>query len=141
MFAAFIKLHKQGPQVKNGYWLKIGPVLRWVMGIVPLILLLVSLFFTLVPETVFGVAEETETVEVSDQAPADTGTLAETAESEALTEGETLVDKADEEEATEDNSQIVLLVSTGVCIVIGELMVLNMSRKDRKKKLAKKNKR
>ncbi len=95
MFAAFIKLHKKGPQVKNGYWVKVGPVMRWVMGVVPLVLLFVSLFFTLVPELSL--------------------------------------------EAIADNK--VLLISTGVCIVIGEIMVLNMSRKDRKKKLAKKNKR
>ena len=97
MFAAFIKLHKKGLQVKNGYWVKVGPVLRWVMGIVPLILLFVSVFFTLVP------------------VPDDL----------ALT--------------WEENK--VLIISTAVCIVIGEIMVLNMSRKDRQKKLAKKNKR
>ena len=89
MFAAFIKLHKQGVQVKNGYWIKVGPVLRWLMGLVPIILLLVSLFFTLVPE--FSL------------------------------------------EAIVDNK--VLLISSGVCIVIGELMIANMSRKDRQKKL------
>ena len=50
MFAAFIKLHKNGQQVRNGYWLKIGPVLRWIMGIIPLLLLVVSLLFTLIPE-------------------------------------------------------------------------------------------
>ena len=97
MFAAYIKLHKQGPQVKNGYWVKVGPVLRWLMGLVPLLLLFVSLFFTLVlyPDDL------------------------------ALT--------------WEENK--VLIVSTVVCIVIGELMVLNMARKDHKKKIAKKSKR
>ncbi len=94
MFAAFIKLHKQGQQVKNGYWLKIGPVMRWLMGIVPLLLLGVSLFFTLIPELSL--------------------------------------------EAIQDN--MTLIVSTGVCIVIGEIMVLNMGRKDRQKKLARKRK-
>ncbi|MBQ9180495.1 APC family permease [Candidatus Saccharibacteria bacterium] len=88
MFAAFIKLHKAGPQVKNGYWLKIGPVMRWVMGVVPLVLLLISLLFTLVPE--FSM--------------------------EAITDNATL------------------LISTGACIVIGECMVLNMARKDRKQR-------
>ncbi len=92
MFAAFIKLHKQGQQVKNGYWIKVGPVMRWVMGVVPLLLLFISLFFTLVPE--FSV------------------------------------------EAIQDNA--VLLISSAVCIVIGEIMVLNMARKDRKKKLSSK---
>ena len=97
MFAAFIKLHKQGQQVKNGYWLKVGPVLRWLMGLIPLVLLLVSLFFTLVP----------------------------TPDDFAL--------------AWEENN--VLIVSTVVCVAIGELMVLNMGRKDRRKKLAAKTKR
>ena len=97
MFAAFIKLHKNGPQVKNGYWLKIGPVLKWLMGIVPLLLLMIALFFTLVlyPDDL------------------------------ALT--------------WEENN--VLIISTVVCIVVGELMVLNMARKDHKKKIAKKSKR
>ena len=93
MFAAYIKLHKQGVQVKNGYWVKVGPVLRWIMGLVPIFLLLVSLFFTLVPE--FSL------------------------------------------EAIVDNK--VLLISTGVCIVIGEVMICNMSRKDRHKKLTAKS--
>lgn len=97
MFAAFIKLHKKGPQVQNGYWLKIGPVLRWLMGVVPLILLGVSLFFTLIiyPDDL------------------------------ALT--------------WEENN--VLIVSSIVCVAVGELLVLNMSRKDRQKKLAAKAKR
>ena len=97
MFAAFIKLHKKGPQVKNGYWLKIGPVLKWLMGIVPLLLLLVSLFFTLViyPDDL------------------------------ALT--------------WEENN--VLIVSSIVCVIVGEILVLNMSRKDHQKKIAKKSKR
>ncbi len=97
MFAAFIKLHKKGPQVQNGYWLKIGPVLRWLMGVVPLILLGVSLFFTLIiyPDDL------------------------------ALT--------------WEENN--VLIVSSIICVAVGELLVLNMSRKDRQKKLAAKAKR
>ena len=92
MFAAFIKLHKNGKQVENGYWLKVGPVLRWLMGIVPIVLLLVSLFFTLVPELSW--------------------------------------------EAIADNA--ILLISSGVCVVIGECMVFNMVRKDRRKRLARK---
>jgi hypothetical protein len=35
----------------------------------------------------------------------------------------------------------VLIISSVVCIVIGELLVLNMARKDRNKKLAAKNRR
>ena len=92
MFAAFIKLHKNGPQVKSGYWLKIGPVMRWLMGIVPLFLLGISLLFTWVPE--FSM------------------------------------------EAIADNA--TLLVSSAVCIVIGEVMILNMSRKDRQKRISRK---
>jgi len=91
MFAAFIKLHKQGKQVKNGYWLKIGPVMRWIMGLVPLALLILSLFFTLVPELSW--------------------------------------------EAVADN--MMLVGSTCVCIVVGEIMVFNMARKDNKKALKK----
>ena len=91
MFAAFIKLHKQGKQVKNGYWLKIGPVMRWIMGLVPLALLILSLFFTLVPELSW--------------------------------------------EAVADN--MMLVASTCVCIIVGEVMVFNMARKDNKKALKK----
>ncbi|MBO7657553.1 APC family permease [Candidatus Saccharibacteria bacterium] len=97
MFAAFIKLHKKGQQVKNGYWLKVGPVLRWIMGLIPLLLLFVALFFVLVPY------------------PDDFALV------------------------WEENK--VLIISTAVCIVVGELMVLNMARKDHKKKIARKTKR
>ena len=93
MFAAFIKLHKKGQQVKNGYWVKVGPVMRWLMGIVPLFLLGISLLFTWVPE--FNM------------------------------------------EAIEGN--MTLIVSSVVCIVIGEIMVANMVRKDRRKKVARKS--
>lgn len=90
MFAAFIKLHKKGIQDKKGYWLNIGNVTRWLMGVVPLILLFISLLFTLVPEFSW--------------------------------------------EAIVDNK--ILIISTIVCVVVGELLILNMSRKDRAKKLA-----
>ena len=92
MFAAFIKLHKKGPQVQNGYWVKVGPVLRWLMGIVPLLLLGISLLFTWVPEFSW--------------------------------------------EAIQDNA--TLLISSAVCIVIGEVMVFHMVQKDKQKKLARK---
>lgn len=95
MFAAFIKLHKKGPQVQNGYWVKVGPVMRWIMGVVPLVLLGVSLLFTLVPE--FSI------------------------------------------EAIQDN--MTLIISTCVCVVIGEVMVARMSYIDNQKKLARKAKR
>ena len=50
MFIAFLKLHKKGPQVKNGYWISGGKVKIVLFGIVPFILLLIALFFTLFPE-------------------------------------------------------------------------------------------
>lgn len=95
MFAAFIKLHKNGPQVRNGYWVKVGPIMRWIMGIVPLLLLGISLLFTLIPE--FNM------------------------------------------EAIANNS--TLIISTIVCIVIGEVMIFHMSQKDKQKKITRKAKR
>ena len=50
MFIAFLKLHKKGSQVKNGYWISGGKVKITLFGIVPFILLLIALFFTLFPE-------------------------------------------------------------------------------------------
>lgn len=50
MFIAFLKLHKKGQQVKNGYWISGGKVKITLFGIVPFILLLIALFFTLFPE-------------------------------------------------------------------------------------------
>ena len=50
MFIAFLRLHKKGPQVKNGYWISGGKVKIALFGIVPFILLLIALFFTLFPE-------------------------------------------------------------------------------------------
>ena len=50
MFFAFMKLHKKGPQDKKGYWINGGNLKRVLYGIIPVILLIISLFFTLVPE-------------------------------------------------------------------------------------------
>ncbi len=50
MFLAFLKLHKKGPAVKNGYWINGGKLKIALFGIVPFVLLLVALFFTLFPE-------------------------------------------------------------------------------------------
>ncbi len=50
MFMAFWKLHKQGPKVKNGYWISGGGFKIAVFAVVPFILLLISLFFTLFPD-------------------------------------------------------------------------------------------
>ncbi len=91
MFAAFIKLHKNGKQVKNGYWLKVSPVMRWIMGVIPMLLLIVSLFFTLIP--------------------------------------------ALETEAILDN--MTLIVSTLVCVLVGEILVIRVKDKKTKKLAAK----
>lgn len=50
MFLAFIKLHKQGPAVKKGYWIGGGKLRAMLFGIVPFILILIALYFTLFPE-------------------------------------------------------------------------------------------
>lgn len=50
MFMAFLKLHKRGPQVKNGFWINGGKVKIFLYGFVPFLLLLCALFFTLFPE-------------------------------------------------------------------------------------------
>lgn len=50
MFMAFLKLHKNGPTSKGGYWIEGGKFKITLFGIVPFILLLVALFFTLFPE-------------------------------------------------------------------------------------------
>lgn len=50
MFLAFFKLHRQGPAVKKGYWIGGGIVKTTLFAIVPFILILIALFFTLFPE-------------------------------------------------------------------------------------------
>ncbi len=50
MFLAFLKLHKKGPAVKKGYWINGGKIKITLFGIVPFILILIALFFTLFPE-------------------------------------------------------------------------------------------
>lgn len=50
MFMAFYKLHKQGPAVKNGYWISGGKIKIFLYAFVPFLLLLIALFFTLFPE-------------------------------------------------------------------------------------------
>lgn len=50
MFMAFIKLHKRGPQVKSGFWINGGKLKIFLYGIVPFLLVLCALFFTLFPE-------------------------------------------------------------------------------------------
>lgn len=50
MFFAFMKLHKKGIQDKKGYWIKGGAGKIALFGIVPVIMLVISLFFTLIPE-------------------------------------------------------------------------------------------
>lgn len=92
MFAAYIKLHKRGIQDKKGYWLNVGTITRWIMGVVPMLLLFISLYFTLIPEP--------------------------------------------SAEAILDNS--TLIVSSLVCIFVGEVLVMNMDHKDKTKKIARK---
>lgn len=50
MFLAFLKLHKRGPAVKGGYWIEGGKFKITLFAIVPFVLLLIALFFTLFPE-------------------------------------------------------------------------------------------
>ena len=92
MFAAYIKLHKRGIQDKKGYWLNVGTITRWIMGVVPMLLLFISLYFTLIPEP--------------------------------------------SAEAILDNS--TLIISSLVCIFVGEVLVMNMDHKDKTKKIARK---
>ncbi len=88
MFFAFMKLHKKGVQDKNGYWISGGNLKRVLFGIVPVIMLGVSLFFTLVPE--FSM------------------------------------------EAIADNK--VLIISSAVCVVAGEVLVWRAAQKDEARK-------
>ncbi|MBQ3430836.1 APC family permease [Candidatus Saccharibacteria bacterium] len=88
MFFAFMKLHKKGVQDKNGYWINAGSILCGIMGIIPVIMLIISLFFTLIPE--FSI------------------------------------------EAIMDN--MTLIISSVVCVIIGEVLVMNMTRKDNARK-------
>lgn len=50
MFMAFLKLHKKGPAEKNGYWIEGGKLKITLFGVVPFVLILIALFFTLFPE-------------------------------------------------------------------------------------------
>ncbi len=95
MFMAFLKLHKQGPAVKKGYWINGGKIKITLFGIVPFLLILVALFFTLFPE--FNL------------------------------------------EMFEYNWP--LIVGAAIAIIIGEIMVFNMSRKQKQIKTRKTTKR
>ena len=88
MFFAFIKLHKKGVQDKKGYWIKGGAGKIALMGIVPVIMLVISLFFTLIPEF--------------------------------------------DMEAILDNK--ILIISSLVCVVLGEVLVWRASKKDEARK-------
>ena len=88
MFFAFMKLHKKGVQDKNGYWISGGNLKRVLFGIVPVVLLVISLFFTLIPEL--------------------------------------------DLEAILDNQ--VLIISSAVCVLAGELIVCRANRKDAARK-------
>ncbi len=88
MFFAFMKLHKKGVQDKKGYWIKGGAGKIALFGIVPVIMLVISLFFTLIPEL--------------------------------------------DMEAILDNK--VLIISSLVCVVIGEVLVFRAGKKDEQRK-------
>ncbi len=88
MFFAFMKLHKKGIQDKKGYWIKGGAGKIALFGIVPVIMLTISLFFTLIPE--FSM------------------------------------------EAILDNK--ILIISSIVCVVIGEVLVFHAGKKDEARK-------
>ena len=88
MFFAFMKLHKKGIQDKKGYWINGGALKIGFFGIVPVVMLGISLLFTLVPE--FSM------------------------------------------EAILDNK--ILLISTAVCVVLGEVLVWNAAKKDEARK-------
>lgn len=85
MFLAFIKLHNQGPAVKKGYWISGGKVKITLFGLVPFLLILVALFFTLFPEFDVAMFEY----------------------------------------------QWPLIVGASLAIIIGEILVFNMSRKQK----------
>lgn len=85
MFLAFIKLHKQGPAVKKGYWISGGKIKITFFGLVPFLLILVALFFTLFPEFDIAMFEY----------------------------------------------QWPLIVGASIAIIIGEILVFNMSRKQK----------
>ncbi len=50
MFMAFLKLHKQGKKSEKGFWIEGGNVKITLFAVVPFILLIIALFFTLFPE-------------------------------------------------------------------------------------------
>lgn len=85
MFLAFIKLHNQGPAVKKGYWISGGKIKITLFGLVPFLLILVALFFTLFPEFDVAMFEY----------------------------------------------QWPLIVGASLAIIIGEILVFNMSRKQK----------
>ena len=90
MFFAFMKLHKKGVQEKKGYWIKGGAGKIALMGIIPVIMLVISLFFTLIPEF--------------------------------------------DMEAILDNK--ILIISSLVCVVLGEILVFRASKKEELRKAA-----
>ena len=92
LFMAFIKLHKKGQQEQNGYWLNLPSFVIKLMGIVPFALLLLSLYFVIVPDLI--------------------------------------PTKANFFSMSEDGNAI-LVWSTVACIAVGEVLVWNMSRKDK----------
>lgn len=54
MFAAFYKLHKNGPRLKTGYFISGGKFKAFLLTFLPMLSLGVALFFTLFPELSLG---------------------------------------------------------------------------------------
>lgn len=54
MFMAFIKLHEQGKKSEKGFWIEGGDFKIKLFGIVPFVLILIALFFTIFPGFTLG---------------------------------------------------------------------------------------
>ena len=161
MFLAFIKLHRRGVQDKKGYWIKANGAMTALMGIVPFILLLASLYFTLFPDLVpyaetfsLGVSTSEEAVVEEEPTEEVEEELVEAVEAKELVAGEEvetveLIDEnAEEDEALVEEEEVleeeegpiangILIWSTVACIIVGEIMVLRVKNKKPKKATAK----
>ncbi len=158
MFFAYMKLHKNGIQDKKGYWISGGNVKRVIFGVVPVVMLIISLIFTfiyVVPEydgeseyaagdTVMyegkyyaNITEEPEEEEAAEDA--------ETEEAPLLGAGELIAplvkepvefSETDWEEISAFDALVnkPIVISSLVCIIIGEVLVWNAARKDNARK-------
>jgi len=161
MFFAFMKLHKKGIQEKKGYWIKGGDLKRIVYGVVPAVMLIISLIFTFInvvpeydPEGEYAkddtvlyegkyytyIVEEEEAEEEEDVA-----LLVAEEDAVLLDSGnELLVDEKLPAKLSEDEWEEIsafdalvnkpILISSLVCFIIGEVLVFNAGRKTAKRK-------